>query len=78
MFVFVSAYLLEAAHKVVANRRSWQVGSAGAAPDVEKVIGAKHGVVLLCISSGGENPIHGYSNLDNKAQGKDTLYSHIT
>lgn len=71
-------YLFQASHKVVANRGSGQICSAGTPPNIEKVIRAQHGVVLLSISSGGQNSIHGYCYLDNKAQGKDTLYSHIT
>lgn len=52
------AYLLEAAHKVVANWRSGQVGCARAPANVEEVIRAQHSVVLLSVPCGGENPIH--------------------
>lgn len=33
-----SAYIFEAAHEVVADGRSWQVGRVQAAPDVEEII----------------------------------------
>lgn len=52
------AYLLEAAHKVVANWRSGQVGCARAPANVEEVIRAEHSIVLLRVPCGGENPIH--------------------
>ena len=51
-------YVLEAAHEVVADWGSGQVGRVGAPPDVEEVVGAQHGVVLLGVASGGENTIH--------------------
>lgn len=57
------SYLFEAAHEIVANRRSGQVGSAGAPTHVEKVIGAQHGVILLGVASSGEDPIHRDSHL---------------
>lgn len=69
-------YLFQAAHEVVADRRSRQVGRARAPPDVEKVVRAQHGVVLLRVTCGGQDPVHGYRHLDDKAEEKDTLCSH--
>lgn len=57
------SYLFEAAHEIVANWRSGQVGSAGAPTHVEKIIGAQHGVVFLGVASSGEDPINGDSHL---------------
>lgn len=74
--VFSSAYLSEAAHEIVANRRSWQVRGAGAPTHVEEIIRAQHGVVLLRVACGGQDAVHRDRHLHNKAQGKDTLYTH--
>lgn len=59
-------YLLEAAHKVVANWRSGQVGRARAPANIEEVVGAEHRVVLLSVPCGSQNPIHWYGHLDTK------------
>lgn len=59
-------YLLEAAHKVVANWRSGQVGCARAPANIEEVIGAEHSVVFLGVTCGSQNPIHWYGHLDTK------------
>lgn len=58
MLPSTSSYLFEAAHEVVANRRAWQVCSAGAAPHIEEVIRTQHGVVFLGVACRGEDPIH--------------------
>lgn len=58
-----SSYLSEAAHEIVANWRSGQVGSAGAPAHVEEIIRTQHGVVFLGVASGGEDPINGDCDL---------------
>lgn len=59
-------YLLEAAHEVVANWRSGQVGCAGAPANIEKVVRAEHGVVFLSVPCGGQNPVHWYGHLETE------------
>lgn len=73
----VNIYLFETAHKVVTDWGSRQVCRAGTASNIEKVIRAQHGVVFLRVARRGQNSIHWYGDLDNKAQGKDTLYSDL-
>lgn len=51
-------HIFQTAQEVVANRRARQVGCVQAAPYVEEIIGAQHGVVLLSVARGGENPVH--------------------
>lgn len=69
-------HLFETAHEVIADWRTRQVSSAGAASHVEEVVWAQHGVVLLGVARGGQDAIHRDRHLHNKAQGKDTLYTH--
>ena len=71
-----SSHLFEAAHEVIADWRAGQVGRAGAPPHVEEVVRAQHGVVLLGVARGGQDAVHRDGHLHNKAQGKDTLYTH--
>lgn len=54
----LQTHVFQAAHEVVADRRSGQVGRVGASSDVEEVVGAQHGVVLLRVSGGGQNAVH--------------------
>lgn len=68
--------LFETAHEVIADWRTWQVSGTGAPSDIEEVIWAQHGVVLLGVSCGGQDAVHWDGHLHNKAQGKDTLYTH--
>lgn len=70
-------YLFETAHKVVTDWWPWKVCCAGTASNIEKVVRPKHGIIFLCVARCGKNPIHWYCHLDNKAQGKDTLYSDL-
>lgn len=69
-----STYIFQAAHEVVADWRARQVGRVQAAPDVEEVIGAQHGVVLLSVAGGGEDAIHQDGDLEgsmgSRAQGE--------
>ena len=71
-----TSHLFETAHEVIADWRTWQVSSAGAPPHVEEVVGAQHGVIFLGVASGGQDAVHRDGHLHNKAQGKDTLYTH--
>lgn len=67
-------YVLQAAHEVVADRRARQVGRVRAAPDVEEVVRAQHGVVLLGVARGGEDPVHQDGHLTRPfkmAEGKE-------
>lgn len=57
-------HIFQAAHEVVADGGAWQVGCVQATPYVEEVIGAQHGVVLLSVAGGGENPVHQYRHLE--------------
>lgn len=70
-------YLFETAHKVVTDWWPWKVCCAGTASNIEKVIRPQHGIIFLRVARCGKNPIHWYCHLDNKAQGKDTLYSDL-
>lgn len=70
-------YLFETAHKVVTDWWPWKVCCAGTASNIEKVIRAQHGIIFLRVARCGKNPIHWYCHLNNKAQGKDTLYSDL-
>lgn len=76
-WMYDDIYLFETAHKVVTDWWPWKVCCARTASNIEKVIRAQHGVVFLCVSRSGQNSIHWYCHLDNKAQGKDTLYSDL-
>lgn len=76
-FMADDIYLFETAHKVVTDWWPWEVCCARTASNIEKVIRAQHGVVFLRVSRCGQNSIHWYCHLDNKAQGKDTLYSDL-
>lgn len=51
-------HVFQTAHEVVADRGAWQVGRVLTAPDVEEIVGAQHGVVLLGVTSGGEYTVH--------------------
>lgn len=51
-------HILEAAHEVVADGRARQVRRVGAAPNVEEVVRAQHGVILLRVACGGQDPVH--------------------
>ena len=73
---WAAAHLLQAAHEVVADGGAGQVSRAGAPAHVEEVVGAQHGVVLLGVTRGGQDAVHGDGHLHVKAQGKDTLYTH--
>ena len=70
-------YLFETTHKVVTDWWPWKVCCAGTASNIEKVIRPQHGIIFLRVARCGKNPIHWYCHLDNKAQGKDTLYSDL-
>lgn len=70
-------YLFETAHKVVTDWWPWKVCCAGTASNIEKVIRPQHGIIFLRVARCGKNPIHWDCHLDNKAQGKDTLYSDL-
>lgn len=69
-------HLFQTTHEVIADWGTGQVSSAGAASHVEEIIWAQHGVVLLCVARGGQDAVHRDCHLHNKAQGKDTLYTH--
>lgn len=56
-------YLLETAHEVVTDGRPRQVSGAGASSHIEEVIRSQHGVVLLGVTRGGQDPVHGYRHL---------------
>lgn len=58
-----STYLFEAAHEVVADGWPGQVGGARASSDIEEIIRAQHGVVLLRVARGGEDAVHGDGDL---------------
>lgn len=70
----ICTYILQAAHEVVAGRRARQVRRVQATPYVEEVIGAQHGVVLLCVAGGGEDAVHQDRHLEqpmrSRAHGK--------
>lgn len=51
-------YIFQTAHEVVADWGARQVHRVQAAPYVEEIVGAQHGVVLLSVAGGGENPIY--------------------
>lgn len=51
-------HIFQAAHEVVADRGARQVSRVQAAPDVEEVVRAQHGIVLLGVTRGGEDPVH--------------------
>lgn len=51
-------YIFKASHEVVADRWSWQVSRVGAPSDVEEVVRAQHGVILLGVTSGGQYTVH--------------------
>lgn len=72
----VHHHLFETAHEIIADGGTGQVSSARAASHVEEVVRAQHGVVLLGVARGGQDAVHGDRHLHNKAQGKDTLYTH--
>ncbi len=69
-------HLFETAHEVIADWRARQVCGAGAPSHVEEVVWAQHGVVFLGVACGGQDAVHRDRHLHNKAQGKDTLYTH--
>lgn len=56
-------YVFKAAHEVVADWWSWKVSRVRAPTDVEEIVWAQHGIVLLCVTSGGQNAIHWYGHL---------------
>lgn len=58
-------HLFQAAHEIIADGRSRQVGSAWASPHIEEIIWAQHSVVLLSVPCGGQYTIHRYSHLLN-------------
>lgn len=64
-------HVLEAAHEVVADRRARQVGCVGAAPNVEEVIRAQHGVILLRVACGGQDSVHRDGHLPSPRRGRD-------
>ena len=72
----LASHLFETAHEVIADWRTREVSGAGAPTHVEEVVRAQHGVVLLGVARGGQDAVHRYGHLHNKAQGKDTLYTH--
>ena len=53
-----ATHIFKAAHEVVADWWSGQVGSVWAPSYVEEVIRAQHGIILLGVSSGGQYTIH--------------------
>ena len=63
-FPKLTTHVLEAAHEVVADGGAGQVRRVGAPPDVEEVIGAQHGVVLLGVAGGGQYTIHRNGHLE--------------
>ncbi len=62
-------HVLQAAHEVVADRRPGQVGRVRASSDVEEVVGAQHGVILLRVSGGGQNAVHRDGDLRRETSG---------
>lgn len=56
-------YLFQAAHEVVAHRGAGQVCGAWASTNIEEIIGAQHGVVLLSVTRRGKDAIHGDCHL---------------
>lgn len=64
-------HVLETAHEVVADRGARQVGCVGAAPNVEEVIRAQHGVILLRVACGGQDPVHRDGHLPSPRRGRD-------
>lgn len=62
----ICTYIFQAAHEVVADWWARQVRRVQAAPYVEEIIGAQHGVVLLSVAGGGENAIHQDRHLEGK------------
>ena len=71
-----ASHLFKTAHEVIADWRAGQVSCAGAPSHIEEVVRAQHGVVLLGVACGGQDAVHRDGHLHNKAQGKDTLYTH--
>lgn len=71
-----SSHLFETAHEVIADWGTREVSGAGAPSHVEEVVRAQHGIVLLGVARGGQDAVHRDGHLHNKAQGKDTLYTH--
>ena len=67
---WAAAHLLQAAHEVVADWGAGQVGGAGAAAHVEEVVRAEHGVVLLGVARGGQDPVHGDGDLHEASRGR--------
>lgn len=53
-----ATHIFKAAHEVVADWWSGQVGGVWAPSNVEEVIRAQHGVIFLGITSGGQYTIH--------------------
>lgn len=51
-------YIFEAAHEVVAHGGAGQIRCVWTASHVEEIIGSQHGVVLLSVARGGQQPIH--------------------
>lgn len=64
-------HVFQAAHEVVADRRSGQIRRVRASTDIEEVIGSQHGVILLRVTGGGQNTIHRYSDLKVGAREKE-------
>lgn len=65
LYISYRTHLFQAAHEIIADGRSRQVGSAWASPHIEEIIWAQHSVILLSVSCGGQYTIHWYSNLLN-------------
>ena len=51
-------HVFQAAHEVVADGGAWQVGRVLTPTDVEEVVRAQHGVVLLGVACSGQDAIH--------------------
>lgn len=67
-------HIFQAAHEVVADRGAWQVSCVEAAPDVEKIIRAQHGVILLSVARGGQYPIHQDRHLEDASGRQDKTW----
>lgn len=50
-------HIFQTAHEVVADWGAGQVRCVQTSPYVEEIVRAQHGVILLSVASGGEDPI---------------------
>lgn len=64
-------HIFQTAHEVVADWGAGQVGCVQASPDVEEIIRAQHGVILLSVAGGGEDPINQDGYLKRPQEGQE-------